>query len=386
MLGVSWSPSLGDASCVTLICSAFAVWVFALRRTLRRRHDVVVAALAVGAVTVIGLHVASLAERDEAARRFTMLTAFAETYALDFEDAGHGRLPAIVDPNDPTYLALIEIQKRWLAKNSLIADVYTFRKRADGSIVLVVDSETDYDGDGAYVGDRERRTTPGEAYSSVDPALTAAFDGRTSITPEPVTDRWGTWYSVFVPMVDANGAIEAVLGIDTSAAEFDASVAGMRTARIGALLAVLVGLFAAFSVIGLLRARLDEREAFEASLDEARRTAETASRAKSAFLTNMSHELRTPMNGIVGMATLLLDAPMLGEHRGHLETIRGSGEQLLTLLQDMIDLAAIEGGKFDPAIGPFDPTASVKTILALFHTDCIDRGLDLRVDVGDGVP
>ncbi|MBL8768959.1 MAG: response regulator, partial [Planctomycetes bacterium] len=56
------------------------------------------------------------------------------------------------------------------------------------------------------------------------------------------------------------------------------------------------------------------------------------------------------------------------------------------LLQDMIDLAAIEGGKFDAAIGPFDPTASVKTILALFHSDCIDRGLDLRVDVGDGVP
>lgn len=386
MFGLASMHGLGNAAIALLVGAMFSVWAWRMRRLMRPWRCIHVAALSVVAVTVIGLHWTTNAETGEIERRFALLTAFAETYAQEFEVEGHANVATDVAPDDPQYLKLVSTQIAWLAKNPLISDVYTFRKRADGSIALVVDAETDYGRDGAFLSERERRTTPGEHYESVDAGLLSAFTGTTSITPEAVTDRWGTWYSVFVPMHDARGNVEGVLGVDTSATEIESSVTTARMIRIGTLVAIVAGLLAAFGAIELLRANLEARRSYEAKLDVARVRAEAASATKSRFLTNMSHELRTPMNGIVGMATLLLDTPMLGEHRSYVETIRSSGEQLLTLLQDMIDLAAIEGGEFDPAVGPFDPIASVKTVLALFHADCIDRGLDLRLDVGEGVP
>ncbi|MBK6938933.1 MAG: response regulator [Planctomycetes bacterium] len=386
MPGLEASLSCNYALCAALVGIAFAIWAWSLRRVTRRSRDVLVVAAVVTSVTIAGMVWSSRSERAEIQRCFATLTSFAETYAQDLQAQGHAHLADDVRGDDPTYLALIEVQKRWLATNPMVADIYTFRMRPSGAVVLVVDSETDYDRDGKLLGDREQRMNPGEPYESVDSALASAFEGETAITPDSITDRWGTWYSVFAPMRADDGSVEGVLGVDTSAAELDATIARGRRTRLGATLAVVCGLLSAFGAIGLLRARLEERESYEAKLDTARSLAESASRAKSAFLTNMSHELRTPMNGIVGMATLLLDAPLLGEHRNYVETIRGSGEQLLTLLQDMIDLASIEGGNFDPAVGPFDPVASVKTVLAVFHSECIDRGLDLRIDVGEGVP
>jgi hypothetical protein len=81
-------------------------------------------------------------------------------------------------------------------------------------VVLLVDSETDYDRDGRFAGDREARTAIGEVYPNeeVDEVLQAAFAGRPGFLGEPVTDRWGTWVSAYVPLRADDGRVEAVLG------------------------------------------------------------------------------------------------------------------------------------------------------------------------------
>ena len=120
-------------------------------------------------------------------------------------------------------------------------------------------------------------------------------------------------------------------------------------------------------------------------LYQARERAEAASRAKSAFLANMSHEIRTPMNGILGMAELLSETPLSKEQERMLGTIRESGDILLSILNDILDLARIEAGKMGIDPQPVQLDRLAHRLQSLHGVNAHAKGVAFELNLGAGL-
>ncbi len=241
---------------------------------------------------------------------------------------------------DQNYHLMIDLQKKWLQANPKITDVYTMAKNAEGKNIFIVDSETDYDRNGFYEGDREVRTAIGEIYEKDLPEIEQAFSGKESFTITPYVDRWGRWISAFYPIKDPAGKTVGVLGVDLVAQDFESEIelfAGICFLFFSPMYGLLISFF---YFRGKLKNTLDEITAF--------------SRQKTNFTASVSHEFRTPINGILGSTNLLSETYLNEEQQSYIDMIKNSSDVLLTLVNDIMDLSKIESKKLQLETVKFD--------------------------------
>ncbi len=135
-----------------------------------------------------------------------------------------------------------------------------------------------------------------------------------------------------------------------------------------------------------IQSDITAKKASEDQLVKAKQEAENSLKIKEEFISNMSHEIRTPMNALIGFTDLLLETELTDEQREHLITIKNSEKLLLTLINDILDLAKLESGKIQLEDLPFNIHDTLHEVVKLLNVNAKDKGIELELFINSKVP
>jgi len=153
---------------------------------------------------------------------------------------------------------------------------------------------------------------------------------------------------------------------------------------------IILGSALAFTIVGIaiiiINRDIGERNKAEELIRQAKAAADAANRAKSEFLANMSHEIRTPMNAIIGMAEILSEIHLTERQKEYLDIFRRAGDNLLTLIDDILDLSKVEAGRLELEEMDFDLNETIEKVVKMLSFKAHEKGLELSYHISPDVP
>lgn len=327
----------------------------------------------VASVSITGIRQTARASIDSEVR--DNLARLAGAVAATIDPESHALLTSPEQEWTDAYRVLNEPLSKVIRKTDGVRFVYTLRAVGE-DLCFVLDGTPVGDADGDGIEDHSFLM---DVYEDPDPAAWEAIrTGRVRVTPEPYTDLWGTFLSGFAPIRLEDGTVDGVVGVDVSASEYAARLAGVDRAAAWALIPSM-GLCV---LAGWIAWRVASRmQAHAAELDRHRAEAERANSAKSALLANISHELRTPLTAIMGFVEIAVDPGASGPERAEaVATVRSNAEHLQALIGDLLDMSKAEAGAI--AIEPvaLDLHELVRSALAPLRLRAREKGVALEAE------
>ncbi len=350
-------------------------------------RDALYATLITFATSVIGLSIIYFQARDAqlAAVRSELLN-LARTTAAQVDGDLHRTIVSPTQEGSPEHLrALAPLLRMHRAAKDVIY-VYTGVLR-DGRVNWVLDTSHEYQIPG--------NDTPPDAfmkeYTVKDPELMRALTEHIAIANIlPVRAPRHSYLSAFAPVFDSKGKFVATLGVDMVLDDLDARMASLKRASAVALLVVTI-LSAAAGYVALRIRKFSamivaKLRAARARAEENAAAAESASRAKAAFLAMMSHEIRTPMNGMLGVADLLRSMSPDPAQRKLLDILGSSGESLLRIINDILDFSKIEAERLELRPRPFELRGLLDELDMLLNAQARPKQVAFVIDADPRLP